>query len=148
MRRGGLVLAGALALAGCADMSDRAPTPPLNLGPDAWRVTAPARPGADPRMDVLREAAGLTLAQGGDWFRVVERRTPRTYEDQDSMFSFQSPVDETGLVRMLDIVVGRGAKPPGMDVYDAREVAARLGPARSPPPAPPRPRDPRGRVDA
>ena len=128
----------AAGLAACATPAATGPSPPLALGPGEWRVSAAPVGALSGRMAALRRAAELTLAQGGDWFRVLPPPGPdaRRYRNPDLMSDFASPVDETGAEPGLDVAVGRGAKPADMDAYDARQVAGHLG-ARTPPPRAP-----------
>lgn len=125
-----------IALSACATAPE--PVRPVALAPGEWRVTLAAQDAARARLAALREAAGLTLAQGGDWFRVLDRQGAGAREPgagpglTEDLFSAY----EAASRRTLDIAIGHGPKPLGSEVYDAREVAARLGGA-VPGPRPP-----------
>ncbi len=100
----------------------------------------------------LLHAANLALMQGYDWFRVVGRSveiapptSPRFTVGVGGMsFGRHSALGVGGAesfggegtyLATLEVVFGRGARPPGADVYDAHGVAATLGPRLAPPPA-------------
>jgi hypothetical protein len=97
----------------------------------------------------LLRAAEATLQRGFDWFEITDRSTdvapptgPRfTIGVGSSSFGRRSAVGVGGatsfggegtLVSSLEIVPGRGARPPGPDANDARSVADTLR-ARLPP---------------
>ena len=115
-------------LAGCADYSPPPRSQALNISPGVWRLTSAA--GDQPRasLRVLRRAADLTLAQGGEWFRVLDRERGAQGESYD----FESGSSDAGdllsspgpeALATLEIEIGRGPKPIDRDVYDARQVA-------------------------
>ncbi len=129
MRRLTAAASGALLLTLCACTTAPAPVRPVALAPGEWRVTLAGQDAARARLGALREAASLTLAEGGDWFRVLDREGAGAREPgagpglMEDLFS----AEEAASRRTLDIAIGHGPKPAGLEVYDAREVAARLG---------------------
>lgn len=116
---------------------------------DRYRVSFRANP--DLKRDqvedmALRRAAEITLADGYEWFRVVSRNTEQVGgRDRGgtsvgiggSSGSYGSSVgvgigldlspDSRRYEAALEILLGRGAKPSGADVYDARSVLTRTG---------------------
>ena len=121
----------------------------LRIEPDRYRVSFQGGPGA-PEAQVqdyaLLRAADLALAQGFDWFRVVDRSLRQTGYSGASMsvgvggmsFGRHSATGVgvgTGfplsggpaLQASLEVLMGKGARPPGPDVYDARGVRASVG---------------------
>jgi hypothetical protein len=93
----------------------------------------------------MLRAAELTLERGYDWFRVVGRygdlappTTPRfSFGVGGASFGRRSAVDvstasgfggEPTFVANLEVLTGKGAKPPSPDVYDARSVAEAIRP--------------------
>ncbi len=129
------------------------------IEPGRYRVTFRGGGGAPPEqvMDyALRRAADLTLAQGYDWFRVSDRYVrgvgggygPTVDLGVGGMsFGHHSAVGGsvgTGfdlgggpeLQASIEVLMGHGPLPPGLDVYDARAVAGSLGPPHGPPPPP------------
>ena len=131
------------------------------IEPGRYRVMFRGGGGAPPEqvMDyALLRAADLTLSQGYDWFRVYDRNVHGVgggYGPDVSLgvggmsFGGHSAVGGsvgTGfslgggpeLQASIEILMGHGPLPPGLDVYDARAVRSSLGPQPSPPP-PPRP---------
>lgn len=121
-----------LALAACATPGPAPQPRALNIAPGVWRLSTAAGWAPNARLGVLRRAADLTLAEGGDWFRVLDREAAGT-GDGYGFGSGVSPVGDllsspgAASLATLEIEVGRGFKPGGRDVYDAREVSARLG---------------------
>lgn len=120
------------------------------IEPDRYRVTFRSGNGAAPEqvMDLaLMRAAELTLANGYDWFRVAERamRGVGGYGGPDLSLGFGgmsfgrhtatgvgvgTGFDLSGGPQIqadLEILMGRGPKPPGLDVYDAHAVRSTLG---------------------
>ena len=123
------------------------------IEPGRFRVTFQGGPGVPPEqvMDyALIRAADLTLAEGYDWFRVSDRMLratgpansgPRISLGVGGMdFGRHSSVGVgvgTGFnlggpsygasAATLEVFMGRGPKPPGADVYDARELRRTLG---------------------
>ncbi len=137
------VAAAAAVTSACASVPpSAAPPQALQLSPGVWRLSSAAawRPAAT--LDALRRAADLTLAQGGDWFRVRDRqRGP----DGDG-WGFGEGVGDAGdtlsdpgplAVSTLEIEIGRGPKPTAdPDAYDARSVEAGTRGVRPGPPPP------------
>jgi hypothetical protein len=150
--------AAALSLAACATAPThyQPATGPSAIGysemriePGRYRITfqgGPGAPVAQVQDYALLRAADLALAQGYDWFRVVDRTTRETgYGGSSVSFgvggasfgrhSATSVGVGTGfplsggpsLAASLEVLMGRGAKPPGDDVYDARGVRAAIG---------------------
>lgn len=116
----------------------------MRIEPGRYRVTFRAGPGAPPVQAqdyALRRAADLTVADGYDWFRVYGRDMGWRGGDGPRIglgiggasFGRSSAVGGsvgTGFnlgggpapVATLEVVMGKGARPPGPDVYDARGV--------------------------
>jgi len=116
---------------------------------DRWRIVFAGGPGADPARVAdlaLRRAAELTLARGGDWFRVTQRATERRAGNGPYVslgaggadFGRHSAVGVGGdvgfdlgggprTIQTLEILIGRGPAPREPDVYDAHDVARTLG---------------------
>jgi opacity protein-like surface antigen len=116
---------------------------------DRYRVSFRANP--DLKRDqvedkALRRAAEITLADGYQWFRVVSRNTEQVGgRDRGgtsvgvggSTGSYGSGVgvgigfdlspDSRRYETVLEILLGRGAKPDGADAYDAQSVLTRTG---------------------
>ena len=159
MRRLLLVAAAALSLTACAT----APTVfqpaagPRAVGyteqriePGRYRITFRGGPGAPIEQVAdyaLLRAADLTLADGYDWFRVLEHSSdvrpnngPRVslgtggadYGRRSSVgIGVGTSFDLGGGPSMSDtinILMGKGPKPDDRDVYDARDVRATIGP--------------------
>lgn len=127
----------AVPMAACAGYAPPPQPPPLALSPNVWRLSALASDQPVARLRALRRAARLTLQQGGDWFRVLDREHGSEGEswdfqsgsaDADDLLSDPGPA----AVATLEFEVGRGPSPGGRDVYDARQVdaGARTGPRR------------------
>jgi hypothetical protein len=114
------------------------------IEPGRYRILFHGAPGA-PRAMVedyaLRRAADLALADGYDWFRVYQRNLdynrpsgPRVGLAIGGMsFGRHSAVggdvgtgfDLSGgpsFTAVLEVAMGKGDRPPGPDVYDARGV--------------------------
>jgi hypothetical protein len=129
------------------------------IEPDRYRVTFRGGNGAPPEqvMDLaLMRAAELTLSQGYDWFRVSDRFVRAVGGGSGpeiglgiggASFGHHSAVGggvDTGfnlgggpeLQASLEILMGRGPMPPGLDVYNARAVRGALGPPGPQPPPP------------
>lgn len=127
------------------------------IEPGRFRVMFRGGGGAPPEqvMDyALKRAADLALAQGYDWFRVSDRYVrgvgggygPNVDVGIGGMsFGHNSAVGGsvgTGfnlgggpeLEASIEVLMGRGPLPPGLDVYDAHAVSRSLGP--QPPPRP------------
>ncbi|NEX93256.1 hypothetical protein [Caulobacter sp. 17J65-9] len=122
---------------------------------DRWQVSFHSGSGAsaaEVNQYALRRAAELTLAQGYDWFVVVNRYTEAQggsgYGSGVSVgagggnwggggsswggagvgLSFPLGGSGPALTTTLDIRMGRGARPQAADAYDARDVASSVGP--------------------
>jgi hypothetical protein len=118
---------------------------------DRFRVSF--RANADLKADevedlALRRAAEITLDNGGDWFRVVNRFTDRIGGTSGggtsvgvggSTGSYGSGVgvgvsidltpDRRQYESSMEIVIGRGEKPADARVYGARDLMANTAPA-------------------
>lgn len=123
----------------------------LRIEPDRYRVIFRGGAGA-PEAQVqdyaLLRAADLTLAGGYDWFEVVDRTTRQTGYGGASVgfgvggMSFGNHsatgvgVSSGGiplgggpvLEASLEVLMGKGPKPQGGEVYDARGVRDSIGP--------------------
>lgn len=149
-----------LALAACA-------TAPTAYGPSAgpsgvgfseqkiesgrYRVTFRGGPGA-PLAQVsdyaLLRAADLAIADGYDWFRVVDRYTAQSGASSGPRVSIGAGGGNGGyrsgigvglgtsfdlgggpsIIQTFEVLMGKGRPPPtGPDVYDAREVRNTIG---------------------
>jgi hypothetical protein len=130
----------------------------FQIEPGRYRIQFRGGNGAPPEqvMDfALLRAADLTLAQGYDWFRVSDRYVrgvgggsgPTVGLGFGGM-SFGRSTAVGGSVgtgfdlgggpqlqASLEVFMGRGPLPPGLDVYDARQVRSRLAPPRYAPPS-------------
>ena len=146
-----------LAIAACATPTHFQPaTSPsavgyseLRIEPGRFRVTFQGGPGA-PEVQVqdyaLLRAADLALANGYDWFRVVDRQVRQTGYGGASIglgvggMSFgrhsatgvgvSSGFPTSGgpsLQASLEVLMGKGPRPSGPDVYDARGVRDSVG---------------------
>ena len=117
-----------------------------------WRVTFHGGSGIDVNRVgdlALLRAAELTMAQGYDWFRVTDRYTQPdrgggggpyvSLGVGGASFGRGSAVGLGGstgfdlggggrVSRSLEIQMGKGEAPKDVDVYDARQVRASLGP--------------------
>lgn len=122
----------------------------LKIEPGRYRVTFRGGSGA-PMAQVsdyaLLRAADLTLADGYDWFRVVDRIVMESAGAGGPQVSFGAAggsgshssnvglgVGTTfnlgggaALSQTLEILMGRGAKPSDGEVYDARQVRQTVG---------------------
>jgi hypothetical protein len=116
----------------------------LRIEPGRYRVTFHAGPGAPPVQAqdyALRRAADLAVAEGYDWFRVYGRDMGWTGGNGPRIglgvggagFGRHSAVGGsvgTGFnlgggpapVATLEVVMGKGPRPAGPEVYDARGV--------------------------
>ena len=119
------------------------------IEPGRYRITFRGGPGAPPDQVAdyaLLRAADLAIADGYDWFRVSERfmagepdRSPRVslgfgggnygWHSGGSVgvgTSFSTGAGPT-IASTLEVVMGKGPKPPGADVYDAHGVRNAVG---------------------
>ncbi|MDB5494476.1 MAG: hypothetical protein JWP86_1813 [Phenylobacterium sp.] len=157
MKRTLLAALACLSLAACATPTHFQPAggpgavgfSELRIEPGRYRVTFQGGPGA-PEAQVqdyaLLRAADLALAEGYDWFRIVDRSVRQTGYGGASVglgvggmsFGRHSATGVgvgTGfplsggpaLQASLEVLMGRGPRPPGEDVYDARGVRASIG---------------------
>lgn len=161
MKRTLIIAAAALTLAACATPTTYAPRagPRTAVGfsdqrieTGRYRVTFTGGPGA-PMAQVadyaLLRAAEVSLRDGYDWFRVVERRDrrigggygnrgPRVNLGLGSGGGWRSGVrvgvdasfDLSGgpaHSRTLEIMAGKGERPKDHDVYDARDIVRVIG---------------------
>lgn len=119
------------------------------IEPGRYRITFRGGPGAGPQrvMDLaLVRAADLALADGYEWFRVTDRfveglpdRGPRIglgmgggdYGRRSSVgvglgtsFSLGGGPASSAT---LEVLMGKGARPLGADIYDARALRENLG---------------------
>ena len=130
----------------------------LRIEPGRYRVTFQGGPGAPPNQVqdfALLRAANLAIADGYDWFRIVNRETHQTGYSGATMslgvggasYGHNSAAGvgvETGgiplgggaiLAASMEVVMGKGPRPPDPDVYDALGVQRALsGQAPGPPP--------------
>lgn len=122
------------------------------IEPGRYRITFQGGQSAPPEqvMDfAIMRAADLALADGYDWFRISDRFLRRTGEDNGPRFSLgvgganfgrHSAVGlgvGTGFdlggggggasAATIEVFMGRGPKPEGVDVYDAHAVRHTLG---------------------
>lgn len=119
------------------------------IEPGRYRVTFQGGPGAPPQqvMDyALVRAADLAIRDGYDWFRVADRftegrpdRGPRVGVGVGGGdFGYRSGVSVgvgttfnlgggPSLATTIEVVMGRGERPRGDDVYDARALRRTLG---------------------
>lgn len=119
----------------------------VRIETDRFRVSF--RGGGDLKGDgveelAFRRAAEVTVQQGGDWFRVVDRRTEQvggrtgggtSVGVSGASGSYGSGVgvgigidltpDRRTYETTLEILIGRGEKPPEAAAYSARDVLAR-----------------------
>lgn len=119
------------------------------IEPGRYRVTFQGGPGA-PRAYVedlaLLRAADLALAGGYDWFRVSDRYFQGRPDSAPRIgigmgggdYGYRSGVSVglgtsfslgggPSLTATLEVFMGKGARPPGTDVYDARGLRETLG---------------------
>lgn len=121
----------------------------VRIEPGRYRITFRGGPGAPPEQVTdyaLLRAADLALADGYDWFRVSDRILrpvgfggPRMSVGVGGMdFGRHSsvglglgagfPLDGgPALASTIEVFMGKGARPPGGDVYDARGVRETVG---------------------
>jgi len=122
----------------------------MRIEPGRYRVTFRGGPGAPAEQVTdyaLARAAELTLAEGYDWFRVADRYIDRRAGASGPRvgvgvgggdFGRRSGVsvgvgtdfDLSGgpaLSATVEVVMGKGARPSGPDVYDAHAVRRTLG---------------------
>lgn len=121
------------------------------IEPGRYRVTFRGGPGAPPEQVAdyaLLRAADIALADGYDWFRVADRVMRQAGPDNGPRVSLGTGGGSYGrgggvgiglgtsfnlgggpaLAQTIEVVMGKGAKPPGGDVYDAHQLRATIGP--------------------
>ncbi len=124
------------------------------IEPGRYRVSFQGGAGAPARQvedySLLR-AAQVALRDGYDWFRVVARDGERTPSRSGSAISIGGGSGGFGggglgiglgttfnlsggpvVIRTMEILTGRGERPAGDDVYDARGVVKTLSPRAAP----------------
>jgi hypothetical protein len=119
------------------------------IEPGRYRITFRGGPGAPPNQVAdyaLLRAAELAIADGYDWFRVSERfmagepdHSPRVslgfgggnYGWHSGAAVGVGTSFSTGggpaVASTLEVVMGKGPRPPGADVYDAHGVKSSVG---------------------
>jgi len=162
MKRFILSAAWSAALCGCATPTVYQPAQngaavgysEVRIEPDRYRVTfhgGGGAPAAQVSDYVLLRAAQITLRDGDDWFRVVDRmgERDRSSGGELSLGGGGASFGRGGSVglgvgasfplgggpaitRSLEILVGKGSTPTGIDAYDARAVIAQIGPRAHP----------------
>lgn len=157
--RAAIIAAGCLALAACASAPTvyapaGGPSTPgyseMRIEPGRYRVTFRGGPGA-PEEQVsdyaLLRAADLAIAEGYDWFRLVEKQTRMASANNGPRVSvgagggpgpFRSGVGVgvgtsfnlgggPALSQTIEVLMGKGPKPGDREVYDARDVRRVIG---------------------
>lgn len=121
----------------------------MRIEPGRYRVSFQGGPGAPEAMVqdyALLRAADLALAEGYDWFRVIDRSIRQTGYGGASVgfgvggmsfgrhsasgvgVSSGFPVSGgPSLAASLEVLMGKGPKPLGPEVYDARGVRETVG---------------------
>lgn len=119
------------------------------IEPGRYRITFRGGPGAPPQQVsdyALLRAAELAIADGYDWFKVADRfmegrgdRGPRLGVGVGGTdFGHHSAVGlglgtsfnlggGPSLATTIEVVMGRGERPRGLDTYDARAIRRTLG---------------------
>ena len=121
------------------------------IEPGRYRVTFRGGPGGSPEQVAdyaLLRAADIALADGYDWFRVSDRMMRQAGGGNGPRVSLGTGGGSYGrgggvgiglgtsfdlgggpsLAQTIEVVMGKGEKPPGADVYDARGVRSAIGP--------------------
>lgn len=159
MRRVFLPLLTALGLGACATTPThyQVSTSPQMVGyseyriePGRYRVTFRGGPGATPEQVAdyaLLRAADLAIADGYDWFRVVDRSLRQAGPSNGPRLSVGVGGADFGhrssvgvgvgtsfnlgggpaLAQSIEVLMGKGAKPDDRDAYDARDVRREIG---------------------
>ena len=120
------------------------------IEPGRYRVTFRGGPGA-PFSQVadfaLLRAADLAIADGYDWFRITDRQASQSGQGGGPQLSLGAGGGSSGhsggvgvglgtsfnlgggpqVSQTLEIMMGRGPRPPGGDVYDARQIRQVIG---------------------
>ena len=121
----------------------------FRIEPGRYRITFRGGPGAPPEQVsdyALLRAADLTIADGYDWFRVADRfmagqpdRSPQVSLGLGGgNYGWRSGASVglgtsfslgggPSVASTLEVVMGKGPKPAGADVYDARGVRGSIG---------------------
>jgi hypothetical protein len=120
------------------------------IEPGRYRITFQGGPGAPPEQVTdyaLLRAADLAIAEGYDWFRVSDRfmqgrpdRGPRvSFGVGGASFGRRSGVGVgvssggmslgggPSVAATIEVLMGKGERPRGADVYDARALRANIG---------------------
>ena len=119
------------------------------IEPGRYRITFRGGPGAPPAQVAdfaLLRAADLAIADGYDWFRISERfmtgepdHSPRVslgFAGGNGGWHSGAAVGVgtsfsvgggSTVTSTLEVVMGKGPRPPGPDVYDARGVRSSVG---------------------
>ncbi|MBU1378164.1 MAG: hypothetical protein KKE02_12555 [Alphaproteobacteria bacterium] len=119
------------------------------IEPGRYRVTFRGGPGAPPQqvMDyALVRAADLAIADGYDWFRVADRFIEGRPDNGPRIglgvgggnYGYRSGVNVglgtsfnlgggPSVSSTIEVVMGRGGRPRGGDIYDARALRQSLG---------------------
>lgn len=120
------------------------------IEPGRYRVTFRGGPGASFAQVAdfaLLRAADLTIEGGYDWFRVTDRQASQIGQGSGSQLSLGAGGGSSGhsggvgvglgttfnlgggpqVTQTLEIMMGRGPRPAGGDVYDARQVRQVIG---------------------
>ncbi|RAK51048.1 CC0125/CC1285 family lipoprotein [Phenylobacterium deserti] len=120
------------------------------IEPGRYRITFRGGGGAPPEQVTdfaLRRAADLALAEGYDWFRVSDRMVRQVSAGSGPRIGVGVGGGDYGrrsavglgvgtgfnlgpgpsFAATVEVFMGRGAKPPGLDVYDARAIRGSLG---------------------
>jgi hypothetical protein len=122
----------------------------MRIEPGRYRVTfqgGPGAPAAQVQDYALLRAANLAVADGYDWFRITDRMTRENGYSGSSLsvgiggmsFGRHSAVGGSvgtgvplsggpSLTTTLEVLMGKGPRPPEGDVYDARGVQHSIGP--------------------
>jgi len=123
----------------------------MRIEPGRYRVTFRGGPGAPLEQVgdyVLLRAADLALADGYDWFRVIDRFTQQAAPNNGPRISLGTGGADYGrrsavgvgigtsfdlgggpaLSATIEVLMGKGPKPRDGDVYDARQVRESIGP--------------------
>lgn len=153
-----------LALLSACETASAPPIGPSDTRIEAgrYRITFRGVSGASaPEVEdrALLHAADLALRRGYDWFRVIARSgdyaAPTSPQftfgvggfgfGEDSAFGVggsQTVGGQPTYVASLEVIFGKGPKPPEADAYDAHSVLSSLGPRLTPPPPRPPPQAP------
>ena len=120
------------------------------IEPGRYRITFQGAPGAAPQQVTdyaLLRAADLAIADGYDWFRVADRfvedrpdRSPRvSLGVGGASFGRHTGVGlgvgvgsyslggGPTVASTIEVIMGKGERPRGVDVYDARALRQNLG---------------------